>query len=70
MDSELNTSYVLDFVNSKETGSKVLTALTFFVNILITGSCPSQVIPILFCSNLLALEENTSDIHPIAVGYV
>ena len=62
--------HLLDLVNSKETGSQVLTALTSFVNTLVEGTCPPQVIPIIFGGNLLALAKKSVGIRPIAVGYV
>ena len=48
----------------------MLTALTSFVNILLTGNCPPRIIHILFGGNLLALEKKFVGIRPIAVGYV
>ena len=62
--------HLLDLVNSKNTGPQVLKALTNFVNTLLESTCPPQIIPILFVGNLLALENKSGRIRPIAVGYV
>ena len=62
--------HLLDLVNSKKTGLQLLAALTSFVNTLLESTCPSQIIPILFDGNILALEKKSGGIRPIAVGYV
>ena len=67
---EFRPQHLLDLVNSKETGPKVLNALTSFVNIILASSCPPQVIPIVFDGNLLALQKKSGGIRSIAVGYV
>ena len=61
---------ILDLVNCKETGPKALTALTSFVSILLAGSCPSQIIPIFFGGNPLALEKKYDDIRSIAIVFM
>lgn len=61
--------HILDLVNSRESGSALLTSLTAFVNSLLEGKCSPEVKPILFGGQLIALEKKSGGIRPIAIGY-
>ena len=52
----------------QERGSDLLTALTGFVNIALSGHCPREVAPIFFGSRLFALEKKSGGTQPIAIG--
>ena len=60
--------HILDMVSCREGGQEL--AITAFVNMLLDGKCPPNVIPILFGGNLIALEKKSGGIRPIAVGYI
>ena len=49
-------------------GSDLLPALTSSTNTVMTGACPTDIIPIFFGGRLLALNKKSGGIRPIAVG--
>ena len=61
--------HLLDLVSCKESGSELLSALTGFINLLLSGTCHPDIIPILFGGRLIALDKHSGDIRPIAVGF-
>ena len=65
----LRPRHLLDLVNCKSAGHKLLSAITMFVNMLLEGKCHPDVIPILFGGNLTALVKKTGGVRPIAIGY-
>jgi hypothetical protein len=61
--------HLRDLTSNKETGPALVTSLTAFINLLMTGKCPSSVTPIFFGGRLLALQKKLGGIRPIAIGY-
>ena len=61
--------HILEMVDCRETGPKLHSALTGFVNCLMQGEIHSQVSPVLFGGNLIALEKKSGGVRPIAIGY-
>jgi hypothetical protein len=61
--------HIMDLINCHESGPVLLTSLTAFVNLLLDGKCCSEVTPILFGGQLIALEKKSGGIRPIAIGY-
>ena len=57
-------------VLSRESGSLLLTSLTGFINLVLSGSCPSQIIPLFFGARLIALNKKSGGARSIAVGCV
>jgi len=53
----------------QESGHHFLTSLTAFVNLVLSGRCPSEVAPIFFSGRLLAMNKKSGGIRPIAVGF-
>jgi hypothetical protein len=66
----LRPQHLLDLVRCRESGSNLLTSLTGFVNMVLSGSCPSQIIPLFFGARLIALNKKSGGVRPIAVGCV
>ena len=50
----LRPQHLKDLINCQERGSDLLTALTGFVNIALSGHCPREVAPIFFGGRLIA----------------
>lgn len=65
----LRPQHFLDLINNKEAGPSLITAITRFVNMLLSGKCHPDVIPVLFGGSLIALEKKSGGIRPIAIGY-
>jgi hypothetical protein len=65
MASALSTS----LVNNREAGSPLVSSLTNFVNMLLSGQCYDDIIPIFFGGNLITLEKKSGGVRPIAIGY-
>jgi len=61
--------HFLEMISCRESGPKLRSALTGFVNCLLQGNIHPQVSPVLFGGNLIALEKKCGGIRPIAVGY-
>jgi len=53
----------------KDCHTQFLSSITRFVNLLLRGSCPKIVAPILFGGNLTAITKGTNNVRPITVGY-
>lgn len=51
-----------------EAGSRLLTALTDLVNIILRGGVPNFAVPILFGATICALQKKDGGIRPVAVG--
>ena len=51
-----------------EAGTRLINALTAFINLLIAGAVPTIVQPLLYGANLIALRKPGGGIRPIAVG--
>lgn len=66
----IRPQHISDLINCVETGSSVLTAITAFVNTLLSGKCHPSVRTILFGGTLIALNKKSGGIRPIAIGYV
>ena len=64
----LRPQHLKDLINCQERGSDLLTALTGFVNMVLSGHCPRDVAPILFGGRLIGLEKKSGGIRPIAIG--
>ena len=58
----LHPQHVLDMVISQESGLELLSAITLFVNGLLAGRCPHEVVSILFGGSLIALQKKSGDI--------
>ena len=56
-------------VMCRESGHDFLTALTAFINLVLSGGCPSEVAPIFFGGRLLALNKKSGGVRPIAIGF-
>ena len=66
----LRPQHLLDMVSCKESGPNLLTSLTAFVNMVLSGSCPSQITPLFFGARLIVLGKKSGGVRPIAVGCV
>lgn len=64
----LRPQHLKDLINCVASGAQLLSALTEFVNLLLSGVCHPQVVPILFGGRLIALNKKSGGIRPIAVG--
>ena len=60
----------VDLVQSQESGKRLLTSVTFFVNSLLQGKCHKVFLHIIFDGRLLAMDKQSGGIRPIVVGYV
>jgi hypothetical protein len=61
--------HLVDLINNREAGQTLQGALTAFVNTVLQGSCPAEIIPVMFGGRLIALSKPSGGIRPIAVGY-
>ena len=67
----IRPQHLLELVQSKKMGNRLLTSLTAFVNaLLLHGRCHKDFAQILFGGRLLSMEKKTEGIRPIVVGYV
>ena len=65
----LRPKHLQDLVNCNESGGHdLLSSLTAFSNVLLSGVCPSSVMPFFFGGRLIALNKNTGGLRPIAIG--
>lgn len=51
-----------------DAADKLLSSLTDFINIIISGKCPLSIRPIFFGANLIALTKKNGGTRPIAIG--
>ena len=61
--------HLLELTNCPSNGSRLLTAVAGFVNMVLDGGVPSTVMPVFFGGRLIALEKKSGGFRPIAVGY-
>ena len=54
----LRPQHILDLLSCNDSGPAILSAITAFINMLLRGHCPSQVIPVLFGANLTTPVKN------------
>jgi len=64
----LRPQHLKDLVSCQERSPDLLTALTRFVNMVLSGRCPEEVAPFFIGGRLIALEKKSGGIQPIAVG--
>ena len=64
----LRPQHLKELIQCRESGPDFLTALTGFVNLVLSGHCPADVAPIFFGGRLIALNKKSGGIRPIAVG--
>jgi len=64
----MRPQHLKDLLSCRDSGSDLLPALTSFTNTVMTGACPTDIIPIFFGGRLLALNKKSVSIRPIAVG--
>jgi Reverse transcriptase (RNA-dependent DNA polymerase) len=65
----IRPQHILDLVNCREVGTVLLTSLTALTNILLAGTCPESITPLLFGGTLFALRKKAGGLRPIAIGY-
>jgi hypothetical protein len=65
----LRPRHIVDLLNNKEKGPGLLTSLTAFVNLLLSGTCHPDIRPFLFGGRLIALQKKSGGIRPIAIGF-
>ena len=65
----LRPQHIRDLVMCQESGHDFLTALTAFINLVLSGGFPSEVAPIIFGGRLLALNKKSGGVRPIAIGF-
>ena len=61
--------HLKDLVCCREAGSDLVTALTGFVNMCLSGRCPQEVSKIFFGGRLISLTKKSGGIRPIAIGF-
>ena len=61
--------HIVDLLGCNDSGPALLSAITAFINMFFRGHCPSQIVPVLFGTNLTAVIKKSGGIHLIAVGY-
>ena len=61
--------HLKDLLNCREAGSDFLSALTAFVNLVLSGHCPKDMAPIFFGGRLIALDKKSGGIRPIVIGF-
>ena len=65
----LRPQHLAELVRCNTNGPTLLMAVTGFINLILSGGCPSSVRPILFGGRLIAIEKKSGGFRPIAVGY-
>jgi hypothetical protein len=65
----LRPQHLLDLANCAETGTELVTAITGLVNLLLAGTCPERIRPLLFGGTLIALRKKTGGLRPLVIGY-
>lgn len=66
----LKPQHLKDLLCEPSSADLLLSALTEFVNLLLAGTCPDDISPLMFGGNLTALSKKDGGIRPIAVGSV
>jgi len=65
----MRPQHIRDMVMCRESGHDFLTALTAFINLVLSGGCPFEVAPIFFGGRLLAMNKKSGGVRPIAIGF-
>ena len=65
----LSPQHLKDLINCREAGSDLITALTAFVNMCLSGSCPRDISNIFFGGKLISLNKKSGGIRPIVIGF-
>ena len=61
--------HMVELVNRRESNNTLISVLTDFVNLLLSGRCPPAARTLIFGGKLLALNKKDGGLRPIAVGY-
>ena len=61
--------HLKDLVQSIDSGSNFVSAIPAFVNMVLSGRCPSAIAPIFFGGRLIALNTKSGGIRLIAIGF-
>jgi len=59
----LRPQHIRDLIMCQESGHDFLNSLTAFVNLVLSGRCPSEVAPIFFGGRLLAMNKKSGGIR-------
>lgn len=65
----LRPQHVVELVGDPDAGPGLLRAMTALVNLLLAGTCPQELRPVLFGGTLFALRKKSGGLRPIAIGY-
>ena len=65
----LSPQHLKVLVSCREAGSDLLSALTGFVNMILSGRCPREVAKSFFGGRLISLDKKSGGIRPIAIGF-
>ena len=61
--------HMIELVNCRDSNNTLISVLTDFVNLLLSGRCPPAACTLIFGGKLLALNKKDGGLRPIAVGY-
>ena len=64
----IRPQHILELVSQADSGPGLLAAITALVNLLLAGSCPSQIRATIFGGILFALCKNSGGLRPIGEG--
>ena len=65
----MRPQHLKDLIEFGDSSIEILSALTTFINMVISGRCPLTVIPDLVGGRLIALNMKDGGVRPDAVGY-
>src|SRR6218665_1018043 len=65
----LRPQHLLELIRCPETGPELITSITGLVNLILAGTCPERIRPLLFGGMLIALRKKTGGLRPIVIGY-
>ena len=66
----LRPQHIAELIGDQDAGPGLLRAITAFINLLLSGTCPQELRSILFGGTLFALRKSCGGLRPIAIGYV
>jgi Reverse transcriptase (RNA-dependent DNA polymerase) len=66
----LRPQHVLELLSDPAAGQGLLKAVTALTNLLLAGTCPQELRPILFGGTLFALKKSSGGLRPIVIGYL
>jgi hypothetical protein len=66
----LRPQHVLELLSDHDAGQGLLKATTALTNLLLSGTCPQEIRPILFGGTLFALKKSSGGLRPIVIGYL